>query len=433
MKERKAIPEKATILVVDDEDGIREVFAEMISDLGYRVVSARDSEEATELVRKEPVKMAFVDNWMPPGLNGIEAIKRWKEQGLLTFPAVVVTGYAKIESAAEAMRSGAYDVLSKPIKREQVEALLGKVRQEADTEVFDPILRNLDMGRSRAMTKLKGELMRAASMAGNPVTMVGGPNDGCEYFAMFLHPVGKPWMVITDPRALEANPTVRLGEARHGTVYVKHIDAMSPAQQRGLELMARNANTCEVLFVCESQEPIGDLAQKGKIERQVAEVLEPVQVHVPPLDDYLVDLPKLLGLVTRYLCDIEGFGEVVLGKDAISALITDSERWTDVGLDGLVAVSKNLLRGAKNGHVAADKIARLLNSGTAPGQAVIDESIFDVPLRESRNEFEKMYLKKLLERSDHNYEAAAKSAGIERTYLYRKVKTVLGTDLAKEA
>ena len=432
MSAKRRSQERATVLVADDESGIRDVFREMITEMGYRVVTASDSEQATALVKSEPVRMAFIDNWMPPGINGIEAINRWKEDGLLSFPAVVVTGFAKIESAAEAMRNGAFDVLSKPIKREQVEALLNKVQIQAQAEIFDTTVRDMDMGKSPTLMRIKGELLRAAA-GNNPVSMVGGPNDGCEFFAMLLHPMGKPWVLLNDQRSMESNPMVRLSEARHGTVYIKHVDRMSLVQQRGLELMVRNAGTCESRVACEMRLPVEELAERGMLEKGLAEFLAPVQVNVPPLSEYKGDLAQMLDLVSRRLCMAEGFGEARFSEEASGLMLSDSSRWTKIGLDGLVAVARILLRGANGGTVEAEDVANLLHVGVSSGHSVIDESIFTVPLRESRNQFEKMYFERLLERTNHNYVDAAQFAGIERTYLYRKVKTVLGTELAKEA
>lgn len=431
MNAKKQKKERATVLVADDESGIRDVFVEMISELGYRVVTANNSEQATKLVRSEPVSMAFIDNWMPPGIDGIEAIKQWKEEGLLSFPAVVVTGFAKIESAVDAMRYGAFDVLSKPIKREQVEAMLNKAKTRAETEIFDPNIRGLDLGKSDALTKTKGDLLRAAARKG-PVAMVGGANDGCELFALFLHPPGKPWVLLSDRRAIEANPTARLSEARHGTIYVKNVDGMTPVQQRGLELMARNAAASDTWVFCEMREPVEVLVKKGLIEDGLAEMLSPLQVNVPPLAEYENDLGKVFSHVIQRLCLVEGMDEKGFSKEASGLLLSDTSRWASVGLDGLVAVARVLLRGAANSSVEEGQVAKLLNSGVPSGRVIIDESIFDAPLRESRRIFERIYLEKLLDRHDNNYMKAAKSAGIDRAHLYHKVKEVIGAKHTKE-
>lgn len=428
---RAKAAERETVLVADDESGIRDVFVEMISDLGYRVVTAANSDEATELVRSEPVRMAFVDNWMPPGINGIEAIKRWREDGLLSFPAVVVTGFAKIESAAEAMKSGAFDVLSKPIKREMVEDLLNKVKAKAETEIFDPVLRELDLGRGASITKLKGELMRAAAKP-VPAATVGGPCDGCEYFAMLLHPTGKPWVSLGDAHLLEFNPASRLSDARHGTLFIRGVGGMNRVQQRGVELMVRNSASGDVRIVCELSAPVAELAESGALSDELAEMLSPTQVSVPPVADYESDLDKVFAELARRLAEADGMGERRFSKEALKKLLSDTSKWASVGLEGLMTIARFLLRSAEGGEVNGASVDNLFSTGVAKGLVAVEASVFESSLRESRVMFEKIYFERLLERVNFNYIDAANEAGIERTYLYRKVKTVLGRDPVKE-
>jgi DNA-binding NtrC family response regulator len=119
------------ILVVDDEIGIRELLAEILSDEGYQVELAEGAEQARAFRNAHEPDLVLLDIWMPD-TDGIDLLKEWAEQDLLTMPVVMMSGHGTIETAVEATRIGAVDFLEKPIS---LQKLLATVARAINTEV----------------------------------------------------------------------------------------------------------------------------------------------------------------------------------------------------------------------------------------------------------------------------------------------------------
>jgi DNA-binding NtrC family response regulator len=104
----------ASILVVDDEMGIRELLNEILTDEGHSVVSAQNADEARKARENLEPDLVLLDIWMPD-VDGVTLLKEWSNNGLLTMPVVMMSGHATIDTAVEATRIGAVNFLEKPI------------------------------------------------------------------------------------------------------------------------------------------------------------------------------------------------------------------------------------------------------------------------------------------------------------------------------
>src|SRR5690348_17353209 len=104
----------ATILVVDDEMGIRELLSEILSDEGHAVEVAENAQQARDLRLRQAPDLVLLDIWMPD-TDGVTLLKEWAAQGLLTMPVIMMSGHATIDTAVEATKIGALNFLEKPI------------------------------------------------------------------------------------------------------------------------------------------------------------------------------------------------------------------------------------------------------------------------------------------------------------------------------
>jgi len=104
----------ATILVVDDEVGIRELLSEILADEGHSVITAENAAAARRLRQEEPPDLVLLDIWMPD-TDGVTLLKEWSAAGPLAMPVIMMSGHATIDTAVEATRFGALDFLEKPI------------------------------------------------------------------------------------------------------------------------------------------------------------------------------------------------------------------------------------------------------------------------------------------------------------------------------
>ncbi len=117
------------ILVVDDEMGIRELLAEILFDEGYQVHLAENAEQARQYRYQHEPDLVLLDIWMPD-TDGVQLLKEWVEQELLTMPVVMMSGHGTIETAVEATRIGAVDFLEKPISMQKLLKTVVKALKE---------------------------------------------------------------------------------------------------------------------------------------------------------------------------------------------------------------------------------------------------------------------------------------------------------------
>src|SRR5579862_1150614 len=124
----------ATILVVDDEMGIRELLSEILSDEGHVVEAAENAQAAREYRLNQAPDLVLLDIWMPD-TDGVTLLKEWQRDGLLTMPVIMMSGHATIDTAVEATRIGALNFLEKPISLQK----LLKAVQQGLTKTSEPI------------------------------------------------------------------------------------------------------------------------------------------------------------------------------------------------------------------------------------------------------------------------------------------------------
>ena len=112
---------KKTILVVDDEPEIRGLMQEILSEEGYLTFSAKNAKEAQTIIVDSPPDLVYLDIWLPD-VDGITLLKEWSETNQLSFPVIMISGHATIETAVKATRLGAFDVIEKPLSIEKLVA-----------------------------------------------------------------------------------------------------------------------------------------------------------------------------------------------------------------------------------------------------------------------------------------------------------------------
>ena len=120
----------ASILVVDDEMGIRELLNEILTDEGHSVVAAQNADEARKARENLEPDLVLLDIWMPD-VDGLTLLKEWASNGQLTMPVVMMSGHATIDTAVEATRIGAVNFLEKPIALQKLLKTVEQALQRA--------------------------------------------------------------------------------------------------------------------------------------------------------------------------------------------------------------------------------------------------------------------------------------------------------------
>jgi len=197
---------QANILVVDDEETMRDSCRQTLAQNGNRVEVAEDGSKALSVLEKESFDLIILDLKMP-GLSGMEVLKKIKEDDPEVV-VVVITGYATIESAVEAMKSGAYDFIPKPFTPASLRMIVERALEKRKLSLENVLLRgelkdkfgaDVIVGRSASMQKVE-ELVRQVAPTDTTVLISGETGTGKELIARAVHNqssrADKPFIVV---------------------------------------------------------------------------------------------------------------------------------------------------------------------------------------------------------------------------------------------
>jgi DNA-binding NtrC family response regulator len=414
------------ILIVDDEVGIRELLSEILQDEGYRVSLAENATAARAYRSREQPALVLLDIWMPD-TDGVTLLREWAASGQLTMPVVMMSGHGTIETAVEATKIGAFDFLEKPVG---LQKLLGTVSRALKTaSAREPRRVSLAaLGTSPAVRDIERQLEQLLA-ARKPILILGEPGTGHDVAARALHAPDTVRVVLQSGARLAANPLAVLEEARDGMLYCAEIGQYTKAEQRGLAFLLPKLDKANVTLVCTSTELLGNLAAEGKFDAALLSALSAGALLLPPLRARREDIPALIDRFWAEVAAQERSAQqastrlVATLQPAALAALTGAY-WPG-NLDHLQSVIANLSLYAGSGDITTDHVKRLLGEAAAANQAVAPEitaRFFELPLREAREAFERIYFEQLLGREQSNMSRVAERAGLERTHLYRKLK-----------
>jgi two-component system nitrogen regulation response regulator NtrX len=414
------------ILIVDDEIGIRELLSEILQDEGYRVSVAENATEARAYRARQQPALVLLDIWMPD-TDGVTLLREWAAAGQLTMPVVMMSGHGTIETAVEATKIGAFDFLEKPVGLQKLLATVARALKTALAK--EPRRVSLAaLGTSAAIREAERVIDQLLA-ARRPVLILGEPGTGHEIAARALQVTGAAWIALPTGARLASNPLAVLDEAREGTLYCAEVGQYTKAEQKGLAFLLPKLERASVTLVSTSAEPLGNLAAEGKFDPALLASLSIGAVLLPPLRVRREDIPML---VDRYWRDItaaqkdaeRGMNRTVTSLPPAAVAALTNAYWPG-NVDHLQNVVANLALNAGAGDITPDHVKRLLGDAAAANQAVTPEitaRFFDLPLREAREAFERIYFEQLLGREQSNMSRVADKAGLERTHLYRKLK-----------
>ena len=407
------------ILIVDDEVGIRELLSEILEDEGYRVATAENASEARAYRQRQQPALVLLDIWMPD-TDGVTLLREWAGNGLLTMPVVMMSGHGTIETAVDATKIGAFDFLEKPIGLAKLLATIARAFKVAATQEPRHVsLAALGAGNAVRETERALDQLVAARRA---MLIVGEPGTGHDIVARALQIPDAPWVALANGQRLTANPQALIEEAHEGTLYCAEIGQYSKAEQKGLAFLLPKLEKHNVTLVCTSAEPLGNLAAEGKFDAALLAQLSPGAVMLPPLRTRREDIPPLIEKFWRD-ANKDAASPPLLSALPPAALSALANAYWPGNLDHLAGVVQNLV--LLRGEVTADLVKRLLGEAAAPNPSLAPEitaRFFEIPLREAREAFERIYFEQLLGKEQSNMSKVAEKAGLERTHLYRKLK-----------
>ncbi|AHF03168.1 nitrogen assimilation regulatory protein NtrX [Marichromatium purpuratum 984] len=442
------------ILVVDDEPDIRGLVQDILEDEGYTVAGAENGEAARHALRDRRPDLILLDIWMPD-LDGITLLKEWAEEDSLPCPVIMMSGHGTVETAVEATRLGAYDFLEKPLSMAKllltVERALeaDKLHQENIGLKRRTPLVHEPVGRSAAMLRLREQVKRIAQHD-TWVLITGDAGCGRETFARYLHSQSarreRPFVDLSVSTLAGGNAARELfgteeGEHIHygslekaagGTLLLDEVADMELDAQAKL-LGALDSGSflriggsepvrIDVRIVAVTQRNLEEEVQAGRFREDLFYHLNVVPLHIPPLREHAEDVPDLLNFYLDYFATHEKLPYRRFSVGAQNFL--RNYTWPGNVRELKNLVQRVLILGA--GDEISQKEVESALGAPPPVQAQALEGLvsFDQPLRQAREQFEKAYLDYQLEKHGGNVSKMAKEAGMERTHLYRKLRSL---------
>ncbi|HUX65403.1 sigma-54 dependent transcriptional regulator [Sulfuricella sp.] len=414
------------ILVVDDEVGIRELLREILHDEGY-IVALADNAGAARIYRsqKRP-DLVLLDIWMPD-TDGITLLKEWESSGLLTMPVIMMSGHGTIDTAVEATRIGAADFLEKPIA---LQKLLSTV--ERALKKGEPLPCNGEalagLGTGAAVSELKMRLAQVANQI-TPLLLTGEAGAGMELCARYLHRSNTPWVAPETLAVLADDPLSLLEQARDGLLYLDEIGNLGKLEQKGLALILNRLEKYGVRLVCATSMPLPQLVEEGAFDARLFQAINGLALAVPSLREHSEDIPDLARQVLARLIETGQSPQRHFSAAALNLL--REENWPG-NLPQLDNAVKTLALTALSKEITAEDVSRVLGQFAPPVLPAMAQYALplDQPLREARDEFERIYFEHQLKKVGGNMSRLAESVGLERTHLYRKLKQ-LGIPVGK--
>jgi DNA-binding NtrC family response regulator len=361
-----------------------------------------------------------------------------------------------VETAVEATRLGAFDFVEKPLSLAKllrtVERALdaGRRHRQSGKLLGSPLA--VPIGKSRLMQQLRAELQQMATSP-SPVLLVGEPGAGREAFARYLHEHGPrasaPFVPLIASSLRDADAEGRLfgreqadgqklagvlEEAGNGTLFIHELEDLPPGAQRLLvgvfesgqftRLGGAEPVSFRARLLAAAQPGIEQRAGTEALRRDLLAHVNVLLMRVPPLREYAEDVPELLRHQVDRLVDADGLPFRRFSVAAQNRL--RNYPWPDNVRELRHLVHRLLIHGGAE-EIRLEEIERELAVQTPPNEPLVKQDLLALPLREAREQFERAYLQQQLLLCNGKVGQLAKRVGMERTHLYRKLRS-LGVD-----
>ncbi len=403
------------ILVVDDEVGIRELLSEILSEEGYQVNLAQNASDARACRARARPDLVLLDIWMPD-TDGITLLKEWASAGLLTMPVVMMSGHGTIDTAVQATRIGAYDFLEKPIALQKLLSTVGRALKHGG-EQPQASLSLAALGRAPLVVDLKQRLERVANLR-TPVLLVAEPGCGIELCARFLHTRNTPWVAPEANTLLAEAPLDLLNQAREGTLFLREVAELSRMEQKGLLLLLSKLDRYNARLIAGSTRQLAELVSLGTFDARLYASLSGTAIRVPSLREHREDVPDVANLVLSQMIEAKEVPQREFATAALNAL--RNYEWPG-NLLQLQTTVRTLAQTALTEQITLEDVDRALPQPVNARQLAQDLP-FDLPLRDARDAFERVYFEYHIGKEGGNISRVADTVGLERTHLYRKLK-----------
>jgi two-component system nitrogen regulation response regulator NtrX len=444
-----------SILVVDDEPGVRSSVSGVLKDEGFDVDTAGTGEECLEKANGAAFDVIVLDIWLP-GLDGLTTLQRLRERQI-DSQVVIISGHGNIESAVRAIKMGAYDFIEKPLSLEKTVLVIRNALRQRDLEAENRFLRaKVDrqhqqpsmVGESPAMQHLRKHVALAAPTNGR-VLILGENGTGKELVARTIHHTSRrkngPFVEVNCAAIPEelieselfghvrgaftgavADKPGRFEQADGGTIFLDEIADMSLKTQAKVlrvlqeQVMERVGGTqrikVDVRVLAATNKDLPGEIRAGRFREDLYFRLNVIPIFVPPLRERQQDVGLLADHFMALLAAEDRKRPKRFAPEAAARLQQYS--WPG-NVRELRNVIERLLIFVTHDTITAQDLGFLGRDGVPDAPAAQGPV---VPLSEARDHFEKEYILQTLAAQQGNMSRTAEVLGVERSNLYKKLK-----------
>jgi two-component system nitrogen regulation response regulator NtrX len=441
-----------SILVVDDEPGVRSSVSGVLRDEGFDVEAVGTGEECLERANGAAYDVIVLDIWLP-ALDGLTTLQRLRERQI-DSQVVIISGHGNIESAVRAIKMGAFDFIEKPLSLEKTVHVVRNALRQRDLENENRVLRaRVDrqqtmVGDSPAMQQLRQQVEMAAPTNGR-VLILGENGTGKELVARTIHQSSRrkngPFVEVNCAAIPEelieselfghmrgaftgavSDKPGRFEQAHGGTIFLDEIADMSLKTQAKVlrvlqeQVMERVGGTqrirVDVRVLAATNKDLPAEIKAGRFREDLYFRLNVIPIFVPPLRSRPGDIPVLAEHFMALLSAEYGRRPKRLAPEAAARLQQYS--WPGNVRELRNVIERVIIMGAGD-TITAQDLAFLGRDGMPEARPVVDSA---VPLATARDQFEKDYILQTLAAQQGNMSRTAEVLGVERSNLYKKLR-----------
>ncbi len=445
---------KKHILVVDDEPDIRSILQDILEDEGYSVGLAENGHEARVRFQDKRPDLVLLDIWMPQE-DGMSVLKSWVDKNELNdTPVIMISGHGTVENAVEAVKLGAYDFLEKPLSTSKLLLCVERGLEASYLRKENQQLRSRLENTSPLVSHSKAsrELLRHIKLLGPTdswIFITGESGTGKRLVAQNVHqnsPRAEAGFVELNLAAMPSESVAqalfgseidgkvvvgRFEEAKGGTVFINEVlglnldiqNMLLSALQEQQFLRVGGSEYVELdvrVIVCTSGNP-QEAVREGLFHEDLYYRLNVIPIQVPALRERRQDLPELIDLFIKDIAEKNNLDIPQISKPAQLAL--NNYAWPGNARQ-LQNVVQRLLVLNIGGKIDLPEVEAALSSDINVQKKHSAPDYFHGDMRTAKESFEREYLSHHLNAVNGNVSKLATIVGLERTHLYRKLKSL---------
>ena len=430
--------EKNTILIIDDDIEVRSMIADVLEDENYTVYQADAWESAKQILQEHSVNLVFLDLWLQEGeYSGINILEKVKNK-YPALPVVMISGHGNIEIAVKAIKYGAYDFIEKPFVIERMLITASRAIESASLKYENVSLKRKKhgsevvlIGNSSYMVKLRSQAIKAAG-TNNFVHILSSKGSGADDLAWLIHSNSlrkeKRFLVYDcnqkDQSLLKEDlfgTSLKRGmikSALGGTLFLDNVFCLNSENQKILLNFTRSGTIDNVAI---DTRIISNSYTEIKETSELKERLSGSEIYIKPLHDRMSDIEDIIEYYYNNSFNIFGIScPPELDADAKNALI--NYNWPG-NITQLRNVLENLFLTVDSTYiVVSDLPTDIVNKKQE--SLCNNTDYYSLPIKEARDAFERDYLLYQLKRFSNNMADIAKSIEMDRSNLYKKMKSL---------